>query len=112
MNIKFSHNWNNKLDNSVFTTIRKFTEEKYVYYDSNVNKIFDVLLNGKLKSKAKLIRIQVCPYLNIPEEVLVLDTGETNLISVQTIFEKFGLKYIQDKMITLWFKKEMNTEKD
>lgn len=103
--IKFSHNWNNKLNNDIFTTIRSYTQEKFIYYDSKVGEQYGIILNHKVKCNAQLFRIQVKKYIEIPQEVLVLDTGETDFISIQTIFEKFGMKDINDKMIVLWFKK-------
>lgn len=34
--IKFSHNWNNKLRQRIFTTIRSWNEGKEAYYDDAI----------------------------------------------------------------------------
>ena len=36
MEIKFSHNWNNKLSGKVFTTIRNSNVDKFVWYDRQI----------------------------------------------------------------------------
>ena len=102
--IKFCKNWNNELNNTIFTTIRKYSEEKYEYYKEILKEEFEVILNDSVIKKAELIRIDVLKYCDIPEYVLVLDTGETNFIGIQNIFEKFGMKDIRDKMMILSFK--------
>jgi len=102
--IKFSHNWNNKLNNEVFTTIRTYSQEKWKYYIGLKDKIFDVVLNGKKIREVKLIRIDNDSFDLISEYLLVLDTGETSITKVYEIFRKFGLKNADDKMIILTFR--------
>ena len=55
--IKFSHNWNNKLSNDIFTTIRRFTDEKFDYYKENLNKKFEVVLKNKVIGNNTIISI-------------------------------------------------------
>ena len=50
--IKFSHNWNNKLDGVIFTTIRRSTPRKNDYYIGCQGEVFDVQLN-KISAMAK-----------------------------------------------------------
>lgn len=108
--INFSENWNNKLGNNIFSTIRLWTPEKETFYKASLNKNFEVLLNGKPIRQVKLSRIDIKKYIEIPPELLVLDTGLTSFIGIQGLFEQFGLKTIYDKMLILWFKKEGRQE--
>ena len=57
MEIKFCKNWNNKLNNEYFTTIRYLTSSKYFYYQNNEGNIFDVILKGNKVSTARLIGV-------------------------------------------------------
>ncbi len=104
--IKFSHNWNNKLNNNIFTTIRKYTPEKYKYYLDLKSYDFDVILNGKKFKEVKLVGIEIKKFKDIPSEVLILDTGILSIIDIEKVFYKFGLNTIQDEMIILIFKND------
>jgi len=104
MNIKFSKNWGNKLGNKYFTTIRKHTDEKMMYYIESEGKIFDVLLNGKIHSKAKLISCDWQPLNKLPWGLLYLDTGLQEPKAVRELFEKFGIR-IRDECLLLTFEK-------
>jgi len=86
--VKFSHNWNRKLDNGFFTTIRK-PEVHFKYYSLRLNEKFDVLLNGKLYCQAMLLDSNVKSIDEITPELLVLDTGTTDY---KKLFERFGVK--------------------
>ncbi len=57
MEIKFCKNWNNKLNNKYFTTIRYLTSSKYFYYQNNEGNIFDVILKGNKVSTARLVDV-------------------------------------------------------
>lgn len=104
--IKFSHNWNNKLSNDIFTTIRKHTESKEEYYREQLGEVFDVFLNDMmLPSQVKLVSIEVKKFNKINDNVLILDTGLRSIIDIEKVFYKFGLNTIQDKMIILLFEK-------
>jgi len=86
--IRFSHNWNNKLSQKYFTTIRKYTESKYDYYFSHLREVFDVLIEGKKICEAELIDIDVMDFNKIPEALLIVDTGSENY---EKIFWDFGI---------------------
>ena len=100
--IKFSHNWNRKLDNEYFTTIRKATEENYERYYFQVGKLFHVKLGDKTVCKARLIDVYECRFYNIPSSLLIVDTGTE---SYRDVFKKFGIEGTDD-VIILTFKKE------
>lgn len=59
-NIKFSERWD-KLkphrfkEGELFSTFRAYTVKKDMYYNSQIDKTFYVLLNGKTIGKAKLL---------------------------------------------------------
>lgn len=103
--IIFSHNWNNKLDNDIFTTIRTHSPDKERYYRKNIGLDFDVVLNCKDKCKVQLIGIEVKPFDKINDDILILDTGLMSIIDIEKVFYKFGMNTIKDKMIILILKK-------
>lgn len=103
--IKFSHNWNNKLDNKVFTTIRKWTKEKGEYYQSLVNREFDVLLNGKPHSKAILKKVNIQYWCTVDEHLIMLDTGMM-VDKAKELFKQFGISDESHVAIILLFEKE------
>ena len=101
--INFSHNWNGKLNNKYFTTIRKRTGNKYEYYHSRIGEIFSVRLKGKEVGKAKLIEVEWAELIDIPDALLTIDTGTEKFMDV---FRKFGIGDF-DIVLILTFKKEV-----
>jgi len=95
--VKFSENWNNKLDCDFFTTIRK--PDNFAYYSSRIGETFDVMLDGVKHSEAILLDSAMIDIGDITPELLVLDTGT---MEYKTLFEKFGIK---DKAVFCLFKK-------
>jgi hypothetical protein len=106
-NIKFSHNWNNKLNNNIFTTIRNYSDSKYNYYVLNLNKDFDILLNGEKFNNSKLIDITQIKYSDIPIELLRLDIGISDPSEISQLFISFGMKSFDSKMLILTFIKSV-----
>ncbi|MFX0132257.1 MAG: hypothetical protein ACFFDN_01295 [Candidatus Hodarchaeota archaeon] len=104
-NMKFNKNWNNKLNNDVFTTIRKYDETKFQFYESMLNKEYNIVLDKDRIGKAKLIKIEIKEFIKIPTELLILDTGETSLSEIHKIFKDFEVRNLNEKMLLLWFKK-------
>lgn len=86
--IKFSHNWNSKLDQQYFTTIRRYSDSKWDYYTGCVDELFEVLLEGNKKSDAKLINVERYVFDELPEGLKVVDTGQQRN---KEIFRKFGI---------------------
>ncbi len=104
--IKFSHNWNQKLDQKIFTTIRKYDYKKWKYYRSLKDKQFRVVLNGKTYGEAILISVQSMSFKEMPEGLLCSDTG-AEVKEAYKIFKKFGLDEYECTII-LTFKKVSN----
>jgi len=110
LTIRFVHNWNNKLDGKVFTTIRKYDTEKADYYFRSKDKVFTVMLDNKPYGSAKLVEVYVediedllgLEGWGVPALLLKLDTGLTDLGTILELFKKFGVK---DKVIILLFEK-------
>jgi hypothetical protein len=109
--IKFIHNWNNKLDNNkkVWTTIRKATPSKYEYYSGLVDEDFQVILNGKIHSKAVLRYVEVMPFEHVPLGLLLTDTGATEAASAISVFKNFGINN-KDEVLILTFAREAGNE--
>jgi len=97
--IKFSKNWNNKLQCRVFTTIRKFDLKKYTWYQSKINEVFDVEVDGITRFQVRLCSVKFGILKNVEPYLLFLDTGEDEPFK---IFKKFGIGE-EDKVIILLF---------
>lgn len=69
-NVRFSTNWNNKLDCKCFTTIRLHNDKKYV-----VGEIYDIYLNDEYRGPAKLLEKRKLHLQKINEFIARLDTG-------------------------------------
>lgn len=67
--IKFSTNWNRKLDNIIFTTIRKQS-----HYVNNGDRVA-IVLNDKLYKWAEVIAMSECVFSEVGQNLLMLDTG-------------------------------------
>ncbi|MFH0806028.1 MAG: hypothetical protein V1901_04085 [Patescibacteria group bacterium] len=97
--IKFSHNWNNKLNNNIFTTIRKYTEEKYIYYTKALENNFEIIVGYGIKDvrpirnfkTAILKSVERRYYEDIPYGLLFTDTGMTSREEIKELFRKFGI---------------------
>jgi hypothetical protein len=82
--INFSRNWNKKLYNTFFTTIRKASTQ--AYYSQRIQEVFDVHLNKELKCRARLLSAELMKLEDITPELLVLDTGTTDW---KELFKRF-----------------------
>jgi len=101
--INFIQNWNDKLERDFFTTIRKYSDEKYNFYIGNLKKSFDVYLMGEYKRSVTLEHVGVSIRLNqLPSGLLMVDTG---LKHPFPLFERFGIKE-DSPVIVLTFSKE------
>lgn len=102
-NVKFSKNWNNKLSLDIFPTIRKYTPDKFKYYESLKGQTGNIILNGKFYCRATLIAVETRPFHTIPREMLILDTGLEGERAV-CVFEDFGIG-LHDTTIILVLRK-------
>ncbi len=105
--IKFSHDWNGKLKDRIFTTMRvdKDDHSKHDYYEKMKGVIFSVHLNGIEVCKAVLIDVDIMEFVTIPNSILFTDTGIDNRIECYDLFKKFGMKTIYDWVVILTFRR-------
>ena len=68
--INFSTNWNNKLTNRAFTTIRIHNERKY-----NIGGVYQIMLKNKPLGTATIRKIHVIKANQITDCMSFLDTG-------------------------------------
>lgn len=68
--IKFSFNWNNKLENKAFTTIRLHNPNKY-----KTGNVYEIELNETPKGTARLQEIRVLNLWQLNDFICYLDTG-------------------------------------
>ncbi len=108
--IKFSHNWNNKLENSIFTTIRSQSSDKEEYYKGLIGDEFEVLLNGKLYCKAVLQCVEGALLGEFTNGLLMSDTGMP-IIDAMELFAKFGLSP-SDPALLLTFERSAILKKE
>ena len=103
--IKFSKNWNNKLSNLCFTSLMLHDKTKYDYYHKNTGKVFDIFLDGKRHSKAKLVSMETIIFKDIPKIVLAIDTGKFNYFENTDVLKKNKIYNVDSQMIVLLFEK-------
>lgn len=82
--LKFSKNWNSKLNNDVFSTIRK--KGTGICHGDSVA----VVLGDKVYKWVQVVGISECRYMDLSPVLLALDTGVTDL-SVHGLFKQFGI---------------------
>ena len=97
--MRFTKNWNNKLECNYFTTIRKYDDSKFFYYEGKLNEIDDIYIGSAIYRSAKLIKIVVCKLSEIDDLLKILDTGT---LKYPDVFSKFGLKDDSKVMILLY----------
>lgn len=82
--LNFAKNWNNKLDNKVFTTIRKS------FNPLQPGSTIAVQINYKTYCFAKVNECLLCKFADIPTLAICLDTGLMPIEAYKQ-FEAFGL---------------------
>ena len=88
--LKFYKNWNNKLANDIFTTIR--SASKHYYIGQIVNILCTELCTETPIKQAQIIDIQRCYLPNINNTILTLDTGVYRYEALEIL-----TKYIPDR---------------
>ena len=104
-NIKFSHNWNQKLNQKIFTTIRSFDTKKWNYYKGQENEDFTVLLKGVKHSIVTLISVETEKLGMLPKGLICADTGN-KFEDAMAIFKRFGLGKQQEAIVLTFVRKE------
>lgn len=84
--LNFSFNWNGKLDNKVFTTIRAVNWNKY-----RTGRIKKVLLNDNFIKNIEIIEIRVFKLLELTEWMARLDTGYSRLETIDILCKMYKL---------------------
>jgi hypothetical protein len=104
--IKFFKDWNGKLGNKIFSTIRKKHDVPEDYYGAKVGQIFDLFLQDRKLGKARLLSAQIYHFADIPAEIMLLDTGTNTYQDAIGVFYGF-YKTIQptDKFYLLLFER-------
>lgn len=67
--IKFSYNWNNKLNCNFFTTIRKVNPMH------KIGEVYQIMINETPVFTAKIIHLSRCHVENLSESQCLQDTG-------------------------------------
>lgn len=80
--IDFSNNWNNKLDNIYFTTIRLYNQKKYTTKNN-----FNITLQHQFIKKAVIVDIRIIYLSEINDFIAGLDTGYT-VAECKNIFKR------------------------
>jgi len=68
--LDFSFNWNNKLDCSCFTTIRRHNPEKY-----KPDVVFEIFLKEQMKGRGYVVRVKTFRLELLDDFEAFLDTG-------------------------------------
>ena len=114
--IKFSENWNNKLTNKIFSTIRKFSDSKFDLYKKNFLKEFNINLkdddgNFQYYGKAILKYIKIVQLRKMTSNELMLDTGISSLDAIFEFFENLNIKKSDDIILLIFERMERKNEK-
>jgi hypothetical protein len=87
--ILFSYNWNNKLQNKAFTTIRLHNPNKYI-----IGKVYDIEINDNKKGTATLQDVRVLRIDQLNDFICYLDTGysrENTIKMLQRMYKKINI---------------------
>lgn len=88
--IKFSKDWNSKLQKNIFTTIRLCNYEKWNFYKSREGDEFTILLKNKNIGKAGLINVEYINFNQLPTGLICADTGFRKKEALK-VYKKFGI---------------------
>jgi len=89
--INFSENWNDKLNNKLFTTIRRYTRFRIKKLSDAKGEIVDILLDGKKYKEAILVGFDVLPFSEVPLGLLRLDIGSYDRKDIEILFGGIGI---------------------
>lgn len=109
--IRFTKNWNGKLANRIFTTIRKCKSDDD-YYGTKVGTVFNVVHNDTVLFNAKLISAVKWHFDQIPYELKAIDTGRSEPEECLAIFESFYGKFNPEDLFYVLVFKKMAKEVD
>jgi hypothetical protein len=99
--VTFSYNWNNKLQNKSFTSLRLENNEKYV-----VGETYEILENGIVIKRALLEGIRNIYLHDVNLFIARLDTGynvEGCIKIIQTMYKNKNIDWAKQKISFLLF---------
>jgi len=96
--IKFSYNWNNKLDNKAFTTLRLHNPHKY-----SQGQRYRIESSGQLRGIAVLKEIRTFTLESLNNFVTYLDTGYNVSETKELLQRMYNAKYIDWRVQKLDF---------
>lgn len=99
--ISFSFNWNNKLENKAFTTIRLLQQEKY-----RTEETYLITLKLKELFQAKIIEIKPFWLKDLNEFIAHLDTGYNKKECIEIIKKMYpNVNFLQKQLSLILLKK-------
>ena len=99
--IKFSEKWDKLSHIDGFTTIRRYTPEKYEYYNGNIGNVFEVQVNGKRLYDAVLKSAVAMDPHEISRELLLEDTK----LNGESYYDWYSRIRRMDEVILLEFER-------
>ena len=102
--IRFSYNWNGKLNNKAFTTLRIHNPGKYT-----IGKTYNIELNGEFKGQAVLREKRVLQVKQLNDFICYLDTGYNQfetLNILRRMYKAIDLQTARFDFCLLVYKKE------
>lgn len=102
--IKFSYNWNNKLNGTIFTTIRRTPKKE--------NEIVEIYLKDKYLFNAKVLSCREVYYRDLlkEKEIILTDTGIPTIEKFDDLVKKMYKDLTPyTKMYVILLKKEEQT---
>ncbi|MDD4992153.1 MAG: hypothetical protein PHR83_07980 [Paludibacter sp.] len=109
--IQFSYNWNNKLQNKAFTTIRLHNPNKY-----KVGNVYEIEINDNPKGTATLQDVRVLRIDQLNDFICYLDTGynrEQTINMLQRMYKNINLKTaLFDFLLLVYNKPEIQAPKE
>ena len=88
--ISFSFNWNNKLSNKAFSTIRIHNPKKY-----QVGKVYDIELKGEALGTAVIQEIRVLKADQLNNFICYLDTGYSRTETLNILTKMYKIENLQ-----------------
>jgi hypothetical protein len=89
--LAFSYNWNNKLNNKAFTSLRLHNDTKF-----QTGKQFRIILNGKMFGIAELREKRVLRFDQLNPFITFLDTGygvEHTINLIKTMYKNKNINW-------------------
>jgi len=101
--LNFKTNWNNKLNNKVFSTIRPFNDKKYAK-----DCIYDIYLNQIKMGTAKIIFLKTVNIDFLSQVECYLDTGYGKAETIEIINKMYKGEVDRVHYLILKFEKDVS----